>query len=57
MDAVTLPEYERTIGEICALDWAGLTRHDLVNVAWAYYFFSVQFRENLKSPASSIPTT
>lgn len=33
---------------ICSLNWRGLTKDNLVDVAWAYYFFSVQFRENLK---------
>ena len=35
------------IEEICNLDWTGLSTDELINVAWAYYYFSVQFRENL----------
>ena len=39
---------ERLIQDICDLDWQRLTRQDLIDVAWIYYFFSVQFRENLE---------
>ena len=37
-----------TIDEIEALDWERLDESDCIDVAWAYYFFSVQFRENLE---------
>jgi hypothetical protein len=40
--------YERAIDEICDLNWAGLSEEDLISVAWAYYHFSVQFRECLE---------
>ena len=40
--------YERVIAEICGLNWMNLTDEDMIHVAWAYYFFSVQFRENLQ---------
>jgi hypothetical protein len=40
--------YQDLIRNICNLNWSGLTEHDLINVAWAYYYFSVQFRENLE---------
>jgi hypothetical protein len=36
------------IGTICSLNWLGLTEVELTGVAWAYYFFSVQFRESLE---------
>jgi hypothetical protein len=39
--------YENVITDICDLDWPSLCTEDLIAVAWAYYFFSVQFRENL----------
>jgi hypothetical protein len=45
---ITIHRYERTIEDICSLNWSELTRSDLVSVAWAYYYFSVQFRENLE---------
>ncbi|MDB5393539.1 MAG: hypothetical protein JWM91_1045 [Rhodospirillales bacterium] len=40
--------YTRIIEEICDLNWKGITRDDLTLAAWAYYFFSIQFRENLQ---------
>ena len=40
--------YEQIIDEICNLNWVTLTGEDLVRVAWAYYHFSVQFRECLE---------
>jgi hypothetical protein len=40
--------YERVIDEICNLNWATLNEEDLIPVAWAYYYFSVQFRECLE---------
>lgn len=39
--------YQKIIDEICDLDWSGLSRDELVNTAWIYYYFSVQFRENV----------
>src|SRR5262249_40139427 len=33
------------IAQICALEWRRLSAGDLVDVAWAYYYFSIQFRE------------
>ncbi len=47
MDQVTLG-YELAVNEVCNLEWAALDRFQLTAVAWAYYFFSVQFRENLE---------
>src|SRR5580693_7356711 len=40
--------YEQVIGEICNLSWTTLSEEDLIRVAWAYYHFSVQFRECLE---------
>jgi len=40
--------YQRVINEICDLNWAQLDRESLIDVAWGYYFFSVQFRESLE---------
>src|SRR3984893_16990526 len=34
--------------DICDLNWGNITSECLINVAWAYYHFSVQFRENLE---------
>lgn len=40
--------YDEAIAEICDLNWLDLSEDEVVGVAWAYYFFSVQFRENLQ---------
>jgi hypothetical protein len=47
MDQVTLG-YESAVNEVCSLRWAALDRSQLTAVAWAYYFFSILFRENLE---------
>jgi hypothetical protein len=39
--------YAQIIDEICELNWSALSRDELIDVAWAYYFFSVQFCENV----------
>jgi hypothetical protein len=39
--------YAQVIDEICDLNWSALSRDELIDVAWAYYFFSVQFCENV----------
>ena len=41
------PPYTQVIDEICGLNWSALSRDELIDVAWAYYFFSVQFCENV----------
>ena len=41
-------ECDRVIDEICHLQWQNLTKEELIDVAWAYHFFSIQFRENLQ---------
>jgi hypothetical protein len=40
--------YEQAIDDICDLSWIDLTQQDLVDVAWVYYYFSIQFRESLE---------
>ena len=40
--------YQNVIDDICDFNWRGLTEEDLINVAWAYYHFSIQFRDNLE---------
>jgi hypothetical protein len=47
--------YERVIDEICNLNWATLNGEDLIAVAWAYYHFSVQFRECLEIAREMYP--
>lgn len=48
-------KYERVVDEICGLGWKSLSTQDLMDVAWAYYHFSVQFRENLKIACALYP--
>jgi hypothetical protein len=43
------------IEEICDLNWESLTKDDLTSVAIIYYYFSVQFRENLKAACEVYP--
>ena len=40
--------FQDVINDICALNWGNLVEDDLVNVAWVYYYFSIQFRESLE---------
>ena len=40
--------YKGVIDDICNLNWCELSRDELINAAWAYYYFSIQFRENLE---------
>ena len=47
--------YEQVIEEICNLNWANLNEEDLIRVAWAYYHFSVQFRECLEIAREMYP--
>jgi hypothetical protein len=55
MDMMERFQYHEAIDEICQLDWGSLTSQDMVSVAWAYYYFSVQFRENLKIARALYP--
>jgi hypothetical protein len=43
------------IEEISAFPWSSLSRDDMVDVARAYYFFSIQFRENLEEARRLYP--
>jgi hypothetical protein len=46
---------EIEIENICSLNWDGLSADELLSVAWAYYYFSVQFRENLATARELLP--
>jgi hypothetical protein len=41
-------QYFEVINRICEMAWSSLSERELVRVAWAYYYFSIQFRENLE---------
>jgi len=47
--------YQKIIDEIGDLNWSSLTRDDLTSIAGAYYYFSVQFRENLELACDQNP--
>jgi len=47
-DVLNKPPYKELIQDICDLNWTKLPQEDLVSVAWAYYYFSIQFRECLE---------
>jgi hypothetical protein len=40
--------YQKVIDSIRDLKWDTLDQEDVINIAWVYYYFSVQFRENLE---------
>lgn len=41
---------------ICGLRWANLSQADLLQVAQSYYYFSIQFRENLHIACELYPS-
>ena len=40
--------YRQVVDDIVHLAWSDLSASDLTRVQWAYYYFSVQFRESLE---------
>jgi hypothetical protein len=53
--AVEAFAYQRVVNDISNLKWRALIRGELVSVAWAYYYFSIQFRENLEVARTLYP--
>jgi hypothetical protein len=49
------PAYKELIQDICELNWSRLPQEDLISVAWAYYYFSIQFRECLEIARNLYP--
>jgi hypothetical protein len=47
--------FEQLIEEICGMPWERLNADEILQVALAYYYFSVQFRENLEIACSLNP--
>ncbi len=47
MTAAAEHAYPKIIAEICDFGWDHLAEPEHVAAAWAYYYFSIQFRENL----------
>lgn len=50
------PVYQSVIDSIDQMNWEGLTSNDIMRVAKAYYYFSVQFRENLETACALYPS-
>ena len=48
-------KFRKVIDDIGNLRWTSLTSEDMTAVAWAYYYFSIQFRENLQIARSLYP--
>ena len=48
--------YQQVIDSICDFRWEDLTHEEMESAAWAYYFFSVQFRENLMIARALYPS-
>jgi hypothetical protein len=46
---------DEVVEAICALNWRDLSLDQMIDVAWAYYYFSVQFRENLAAARELLP--
>ena len=46
---------EGIIEAICCFNWEGISKADLLDVARIYYYFSVQFRENLQIACDLYP--
>jgi hypothetical protein len=55
MDVGVSLQYPRVVNEICDLDWQSLSSAEMTRAAWAYYYFSIQFRENLQVARSLYP--
>lgn len=47
-DAPRTFAFKAVIDEICDMRWEALTTRELMQVAKIYYYFSIQFRENLE---------
>jgi hypothetical protein len=54
-DSSQISRNDIVIDEICSLNWRNLSADDMTAVAWAYYYFSIQFRENLRIACASRP--
>ena len=55
MNIIQSHKYPKVIAGICELQWSSLSQEDMESATWAYYFFSIQFRESLKAARSLYP--
>src|SRR5579863_4743622 len=49
------PRYEQTVDEICDLKWSNISRKELMAIAVAYRYFSVQFCETVELACARHP--
>lgn len=56
MTVETIDRYQTVIDEIGNLKWSALTKDELMAACWAYYYFSVQFREALLKACELYPS-
>jgi hypothetical protein len=47
--------FERVIDQICRMPWEKISNHEVLKVAKVYYYFSIQFRENLDIACRLLP--
>jgi hypothetical protein len=47
--------FSLSVDRICDMRWSELTEQEFIDVAWAYYYFSIQFRENLTITCELFP--
>jgi hypothetical protein len=55
MTNISSQRFVQVIDEISNLAWTSISREELNGVAMAYYFFSIQFRENLELACELFP--
>ena len=55
VDTLSANAYDDAIQELCELNWRSIDHNELVDVAWAYYYFSIQFRENVELARALYP--
>jgi len=48
--------FEAVVDDICALPWEAISETEVLRVAMAYYYFSVQFRESLEGALRVYPS-
>ncbi len=48
METSSCTKSQQSIDAICGFNWEAITQDDLLDVARIYYYFSIQFRENLQ---------
>lgn len=56
MYSIDAIDHSHIIMRICDLRWADLSQADLLRVTQSYYYFSVQFRENLRIACELYPS-